>query len=196
MIKIRTERQAKEYILERVGAELSFQNNLASLLNKYAKAILKAKHQSDIDLLINALIQEIVYDIELLATSKSDDDDEDKSIIAFISKERRGETLKDIISRHVHKWRDGLKVDGPTDYFPLTRYGRYIIAWGWTKLLFDDAMRQNIVAFRVKRGSSYPCEICDAECRYIHTDLDSLPPYHAHCCCYIVPIYAEGKSLV
>lgn len=40
----------------------------------------------------------------------------------------------------------------------------------------------------VFRGSSYPCEICDFQCSFPHDakDTSGLPPYHAHCCCYVV----------
>jgi len=189
-MKIETEAQAKRYILERVQAELSYQNNLASLLPKYAKAVLKAKTQEDIDLLIASLINEIEDYINTLAAAKAEDDeDETKAIAAFLATAAERETLRETIARHVSDWQSKLAEAEDYGYYPLTRFGRFMIAWGWTKYLFDTATKQGAVAYKVCRGSSYPCSTCDYECSYLHTALDTLPPYHAHCCCYVVPIY-------
>lgn len=190
-MKIETEAQAKQYILDRVSAELSYQNNLAALLPKYAKAILKAKTQEDIDLLIKSLLNEIEEYIRLLATYKAQDDENEKSAIwLFLSSFSERETLRETLSRHLGDWADKLTPDMKDyGYFPLTRFGRFMIAWGWTKYLFDEATRQGALAYKVCRGSSYPCSTCDYECSYTHFTLDSLPPYHASCKCYVVPIY-------
>lgn len=42
--------------------------------------------------------------------------------------------------------------------------------------------------YYVYRGSSYPCDICDAQVGFLHApeDIDGQPPYHPHCCCYTV----------
>lgn len=60
-------------------------------------------------------------------------------------------------------------------------------AWMWS--FATDALRSGAIGFRSFRGSTYPCAQCDDETRYIHTPADPLPPYHGHCCCYIVPVY-------
>lgn len=193
-MKIETEEQAKKYILERVQAELSYQNNLATLLNKYAKAILKAETQEDIDLLIKSLLNEIEEYIRLLATAKAQDDEEENNAIwLFLTAERNGETLQQVLSRHIDDWSNGLDENTNSyNYYPLTRYGRYMIAWGWSKYLFDKSQKSGAIAYKVCRGSSYPCSTCDYECSYIHTSLDTLPPYHAHCRCYAIPVYSTG----
>ena len=40
----------------------------------------------------------------------------------------------------------------------------------------------------VFRGSSYPCDTCDFQTSFPHdaADIEGLPPYHPHCCCYVV----------
>ncbi len=42
--------------------------------------------------------------------------------------------------------------------------------------------------YYVYRGSSYPCDICNAQTGFPHDikDTTGLPPYHSHCCCYVV----------
>lgn len=71
----------------------------------------------------------------------------------------------------------------------LDAYGQFMIAMGWTKYFYDDAIKNGAIAFKVVRGSSYPCSTCDYECSYIHYDISTLPPYHSNCKCYIIPIY-------
>lgn len=193
-MKIESEAQAKKYILKRVQAELSYQNDLATLLQKYAKAILKARTQEDIGLLISHLISEIEDYINTLATANAtEDEDETTAILTFLAAARGGETMHDVITRHVEKWRETIGLNAQ-DYgcYPLTRYGRYMIAWGWSKYLFDKSEKNGAIAYKVCRGSSYPCPTCEYECSYVHTSLDTLPPYHAHCCCYVVPVYLTG----
>lgn len=61
-----------------------------------------------------------------------------------------------------------------------------------------DAMREaewdiwgddsNIIGFEVHRGSSYPCSLCDSMCGFHMKTYADLPPYHARCCCYAVPV--------
>lgn len=45
-----------------------------------------------------------------------------------------------------------------------------------------------IRGYRVVRGSSYPCSLCDSMCGY-YTDTLNLPPYHNRCCCIAIPVY-------
>lgn len=42
--------------------------------------------------------------------------------------------------------------------------------------------------YYVFRGSSFPCEICDAQVGFLHSadDTEGLPPFHPHCVCYTV----------
>lgn len=55
------------------------------------------------------------------------------------------------------------------------------IAWG---LAEQEYGRDNgAIEFKVFRGSSYPCDICDAETQYIHKFGDPYPPFHCNCCC-------------
>lgn len=65
-------------------------------------------------------------------------------------------------------------------------------AWMWWQ--HEDAAKQGAKGYFVLRGSSYPCDTCqaivDAGFHQI-TDMDSIPPQHAHCCCFVVYSYVE-----
>lgn len=67
----------------------------------------------------------------------------------------------------------------------------FAIAEGWMDYFAMKARRNGAIGFISFRGSSYPCQQCDDETTYFHvfSNGDPVPPYHAHCCCYIVPIY-------
>ena len=71
----------------------------------------------------------------------------------------------------------------------IERVGRYGVADAWRKAQ-AVAWKDTAVGFYVYRGSSYPCQICD-DMRGFHAynDVYGLPPYHANCKCYAVPIY-------
>ena len=71
----------------------------------------------------------------------------------------------------------------------LDAYGQFMVAMGWTKYFYDDAIKNGAIAFKVIRGSSYDCPICDYECSYIHYSFDTLPPYHSSCRCITIPIF-------
>jgi hypothetical protein len=73
----------------------------------------------------------------------------------------------------------------------LTRLERFMTADAYREaqaFLWDGVTR----GFVVYRGSSYPCQTCDDMTGFHPMDgaLD-MPPYHANCCCYAVPVYAE-----
>lgn len=47
--------------------------------------------------------------------------------------------------------------------------------------------RSDIIGYIVGRGSSYPCQICD-DMRGFHTSTLDLPPFHANCKCWCIPV--------
>lgn len=67
----------------------------------------------------------------------------------------------------------------------------FAIAEGWMDYFSMIAKQNGAIGFMSYRGSSYPCQLCDYETTYFHVfeNGDPVPPYHSHCCCYIVPIY-------
>jgi hypothetical protein len=68
----------------------------------------------------------------------------------------------------------------------LERMGTYVIADAW----MEDQYEQNKNKhkwYKVDRGSSYPCDLCDSYVG-IHpiSDRDAIPPYHQNCCCFVI----------
>lgn len=72
------------------------------------------------------------------------------------------------------------------------------------KLLFGTAVAQiwmrnqlqemqqleDCMGYYVLRGSNYNCALCDSYVGYHEkTDIESLPPYHPNCHCYIIKVY-------
>lgn len=64
----------------------------------------------------------------------------------------------------------------------LTKYG---VERTWMRSWYNS--NPNVEGYWVMRGSSYPCEICDAQTGW-HPGEYELPPYHLSCCCIAVPI--------
>lgn len=67
----------------------------------------------------------------------------------------------------------------------LTRYG---IAEAWMKNQYINNRKDGCLGWWVRRGSSYPCELCDSYVGF-HAYEDDLPPYHGHCCCLAIPMF-------
>ena len=61
-----------------------------------------------------------------------------------------------------------------------------VVAQGW----MQNWARLNAgkKGYYVYRGSSFPCEICDAQTGFLHdiNDEEGKPQFHPNCCCYIV----------
>lgn len=78
-----------------------------------------------------------------------------------------------------------------SSFTALNNLTNFAIAEGWMDYFALIAQRNGAIGFMSFRGSSYPCQQCDDETTYFHifSNGDPVPPYHAHCCCYIVPIY-------
>lgn len=78
-----------------------------------------------------------------------------------------------------------------SSFTALDNLTNFAIAEGWMNYFAMIAQKNGATGFMSFRGSSYPCQQCDDETTYFHifSNGDPVPPYHAHCCCYIVPIY-------
>ena len=77
-----------------------------------------------------------------------------------------------------------------SSYQNLMRNVRHTIALAWGRA----EQEYGAIGFRVFRGSSYPCAICDDECAYVHKVGDMVVPVHANCRCYIVFIYENEQE--
>ena len=70
----------------------------------------------------------------------------------------------------------------------LTRFG---IAQGWMRHWELSTAKDGCVGWVVKRGSSYPCSLCDDNCGFHPIDEGTGLPVHNSCCCFAVPVYLK-----
>lgn len=68
----------------------------------------------------------------------------------------------------------------------LTRYG---IAQGWMRNWELTTAKDGCIGWIVRRGSSYPCDICNDNCGFHSIDEGTNLPLHGHCACFAVPVY-------
>jgi hypothetical protein len=72
----------------------------------------------------------------------------------------------------------------------LAELSSFIVAKVWMQYLISE---KNTYGFYVRRGSSYPCSMCD-DAVGLHSadDTANLPPLHKHCCCIAIPLTQES----
>ena len=81
-----------------------------------------------------------------------------------------------------------------SSYQNVMRNVRHTIALAWGRAEQEYGEKNGAIGFRVFRGSSYPCAICDDECAYVHKVGEMVVPVHANCRCYIVFIYENEQE--
>ena len=70
-------------------------------------------------------------------------------------------------------------------YQNIIRNAKQVIALSWGRAEQEYGKNYKAIGFYVKRGSSYPCDICQSEADAgFHSFKDPYPPYHVSCCCY------------
>ena len=70
-------------------------------------------------------------------------------------------------------------------YQNIIRNAKQVIALSWGRAEQEYGKNKKAIGFYVKRGSSYPCDICQSEADAgFHSFKDPYPPYHVSCCCY------------
>lgn len=79
-------------------------------------------------------------------------------------------------------------------YQNLVRNARQMVALAWGMAEQQYGKEHGAIGYRVYRGSSYLCSICDDETAYIHHFGDPYPPFHLNCRCWIKFIYSEEDS--
>jgi len=73
----------------------------------------------------------------------------------------------------------------------LQRMTRFAVGEGWMYNDWLDAKDNGAVGFIPKRGSSYPCDICDSRAEQFFYIGEDMPPFHLNCMCYVVWIYND-----
>lgn len=65
----------------------------------------------------------------------------------------------------------------------------------YQKGVVNGFARRGAIGYRVYRGSSYDCEICDESTIGIHPIDEVILPLHGNCMCYAVPVFEGEESL-
>ena len=80
-------------------------------------------------------------------------------------------------------------------YQNIVRNASQVIALAWGQAEQEYGQENKAIGFLVKRGSSYPCEICQNEADAgIHSFKDPYPPFHVSCCCYTLFVFKDSKN--
>lgn len=97
-----------------------------------------------------------------------------------------------IRNKGIQKGAVGISNNGSTN---VTNMAKLTLQMAWMKELSMEHEDDGAAGYYVLRGSSYPCETCDSMVGFHKMeDIDGYPPYHGHCCCYVIPIFpAETK---
>lgn len=83
------------------------------------------------------------------------------------------------------------EVRGQSAFHRLLLLTRHTIADAWMHADMEQAIRKGAIGFISRRGSNYPCQLCDDMANRFHTFAEPYPPYHPRCVCYAIPIYKE-----
>ncbi len=92
-----------------------------------------------------------------------------------------------IRKKGVHEGLRGQSASGANN---VMSFGRLTADMAWMHERYIELKEdEEIEGFYVLRGSLYPCDLCDSKVGFhFIDDIDSFPPFHAYCKCYIVPI--------
>lgn len=257
------EQEAKEYLIKRLSAEISFQNNLETIIEDYAYKLTDIAYaanvppnlftfeyndtiKKNVDAIISEIRQLIVTITETLAVATHTDDKD--SILDYISRDISGNNFYERLDGHIDTLKRELegviaaslligasKSDSKAGLKKYLRYpyqnpifqeasklntgkaevlkskglhlgigisnsafnsinmlGRYTISDAWMNWYYDKYDGIGAIGYNVKRGSSYPCSLCDSNVGF-HTD-GNLPPYHPSCCCIAIPVFENNMG--
>lgn len=70
----------------------------------------------------------------------------------------------------------------------INRLCRFGISTAWMESQYISNRNKGCIGWLVQRGSSFPCSLCDEKVGFQAKE-DNLPPFHANCQCYAVPIF-------
>ena len=96
----------------------------------------------------------------------------------------------DIISSGGYRWGRGIPVS-PAKGIALGAGAMVTAAYRHAELVGYG--RTGATGYRVRRGSNYPCALCDSLCRITWPISVEVLPAHPHCVCYAEPVY-DGVS--
>ena len=96
-----------------------------------------------------------------------------------------------ILSRGVQKGAVGISNNGATNVINMAKI---TLQMAWMKSLYQDYKEDGVAMYSVQRGSTYPCDLCDSHVGiWDIKDESHFPPFHPHCCCFVIPIYPKNS---
>ena len=97
-----------------------------------------------------------------------------------------------IRSRGIQYGAVGISNNGSTNVVNMGKITLQLV-WKHNQQL-DFEEDDTIAGFYVGRGSTFHCDLCD---EYVGwhpiEEIDALPPRHAHCCCWAVPVHSKQE---
>lgn len=96
-----------------------------------------------------------------------------------------------IKSKGVHEGNVGMSSSGANN---VENFGSMTAIMAWSRTQYEEEEEDGKTGYFVFRGSTYPCSLCDSKVGF-HSieDVENIPPYHGHCCCFVV--YVNRKTI-
>lgn len=86
----------------------------------------------------------------------------------------------------------GLSNNGSTN---VTSMAKTTLQMAWMRDRRNEMEEDGAAGYYVLRGSTFPCDLCDSMTGFHPIeDTRGFPPYHPHCCCFVVPIKAKNNN--
>ena len=80
-------------------------------------------------------------------------------------------------------------------YQNIVRNSKQVISIAWGQAEQEYGKDNKAIGFLVKRGSSFPCDICQNEVEAgIHSFMDPYPPFHVGCVCYTQFVFKDNNK--
>ena len=80
-------------------------------------------------------------------------------------------------------------------YQNIVRNSKQVISIAWGQAEQEYGQDNNAIGFLVKRGSVFPCDICQNEADAgLHSFRDPYPPFHIGCVCYTQFVFKDSKT--
>lgn len=78
-------------------------------------------------------------------------------------------------------------------YQNIVRNAKQVISLAWGKAEQEYGKESGAIGYKVHRGSSFPCQVCDDLCGYVHSLDTMVIPAHVNCICRAEFIYKNSK---
>lgn len=170
-------------------------------------AALSSKGTNDLRSTLHERLRQFLFDTEAqIAAMKLADYNQTKAITrelstmhtVYASPEMQAAFRKKsaayyIQKRGVHEGNVGLSSSGA---YNVESFAYQTATLGWEKTRYEEQKEQGKAGYYVRRGSTFPCQICDDVCAVFHPIEEGMVlPVHSRCCCWAVFVGLKKKLL-